>query len=175
MLRKALRGLPDFTGQPIDVRFAGSLRVAGGKLVKQGGTEVHAATFLRERRMILDRTMQSTPRELRRIVAHEVFHFVWRRLGNETRNEWNELLRREFQAHAKGEMGWSAEWRKDRLQEHDATARTRKWREYACESFCDSAASLFVRDHPEISLRSQFRMRREQWLTRLMKQAPLPV
>jgi hypothetical protein len=100
---------------------------------------------------------------------------VWRRLGNGKRAEWNALVSREFQAGARGEMGWSAEWRTDELRKQGAVSHVRKWRDYLCESFCDSAASLFVRTHGEITLKPRFRLRRERWLERLMEQGPLPV
>lgn len=174
-LRRALRGVPKFRGLPIAVEFACGLAVSGGKLVSSGGVAVHAATFLNERRVIVDRELEHNPRELRRILLHEIFHFVWRRLGNGKRAEWNELISQEFQAGARGEMGWSAEWRKDALKACGAATRIRKWREYVCESFCDSAASLFVRTHGEITLKPRFRLRRERWLERLMDQSPLPV
>jgi hypothetical protein len=41
----------------------------------------------------------------------------------------------------------------------------RAWRDYVCESFCDTAAWLYsgVRRHPEFTLAPRFRERRAAW------------
>ncbi|MCS7024765.1 MAG: hypothetical protein NZV14_08175 [Bryobacteraceae bacterium] len=155
--------------------FRSSLRVSQGKLVRRGGVAVHAAAFLRKRRLVLDSELRENPLELRRILVHELFHFVWLRLSNRIRLEWHCLIQSEFHQRARGELGWSSQWRKAKLQPSDAAARTRKWREYLCESFCDSAASLLVPDHPEMTLAPRFRRRRNQWFAPLMKRQPLPL
>ena len=43
--------------------------------------------------------------------------------------------------------------------------RGRPWREYLCESFCDTAAWLYgdVRKHEEFTLAARFRQRRAGW------------
>jgi hypothetical protein len=95
-------------------------------------------------------------------------------LSNQTRWSWEDLLRSEFHARATGELGWSAEWRKDKLTRMDrargtaALPSTPPWRRYACESFCDSAAWLFsgLRDHGEFTLAPRFRQRRARWFRR---------
>jgi hypothetical protein len=46
----------------------------------------------------------------------------------------------EWNSGGRGEAGWSAEWRKQKLSDADVSGRSRRWREYCCESFCDSAA-----------------------------------
>jgi hypothetical protein len=152
----------------IQVEFRADLKVRGGKLVSAGsaGVEVHAATYLYEGRIILDSALLSKPRELRRIFAHELFHFVWWRLGNPRRMAWEEVLKNEFSRHARGELGWSAEIRKDRLRPADLKRRTRAWREYCCESFCDSGASHLYGTprHDEFTLARTFRKIRHQWL-----------
>ncbi|MCU1327875.1 MAG: hypothetical protein JWN34_3245, partial [Bryobacterales bacterium] len=57
-------------------------------------------------------------------MVHELFHFVWVRLGNPRRKEWESLLRAEWEARAKGETGWSAEWRKRELKQKDIDVRS---------------------------------------------------
>jgi hypothetical protein len=101
------------------------------------GAEVHAASFLRARVVVLDTALADAPGELARVVAHELFHFVWLRLGNGKRRAWGELLLGDRGA---GEMGWSAEWRRRGLRPEDGRLGTRRWREYASESFCDTGA-----------------------------------
>ena len=118
---------------------------------------------MRERLMLLDPALRGA--ELRRIVVHELFHFVWLRLGNPKRREWETLLRLET---ARGELGWSAEWRKLELAPKDRARRTRRWREYACESFCDTAAWVYagLKRHSEFTLSSRARARRAAWFKR---------
>ncbi len=132
--------------------------------------EVHAASFVRERRMVLDRSLLKKKGELRRIVCHELMHFVWLRLGNGTRRAWEGVLAAERKAGARGELGWSAEWRKEGVSEGDVTGRSRKWREYVCESFCDTGAWLYagVKEHEEYTLGARFRKKRGGWLEGLV-------
>lgn len=148
----------------IRVELRRGLRVRRGKLAPTG-VEVHAATFLREGRIILDRELVRRPRELRRIFVHELCHFVWWKLGNPRRFEWEALLAGEFKRGARGELGWSAEWRKELLTGRDVADRTRAWREYCCESFCDTGAStvLKLRQHGEFTLARRFREARAKW------------
>ena len=42
---------------------------------------------------------------LRLIIIHELFHFVWIRLGNKGRTQFSELLRDEYKHRARGELG----------------------------------------------------------------------
>lgn len=131
---------------------------------------MHAAAFLRERRLVLDSDLKLDPCELRRIVVHELFHFAWVRLGNQRRREWEAVLRNEVAAGAGGELGWSAEWRKAALSAQRAAVRDRRWREYACEAFCDTAAFLFaLKDHPEFTLAPRFRKLRRNWFGGLLR------
>lgn len=129
------------------------------------GQEVHAASFLRERRIVLDQALRSNPGELSRIALHELFHFVWIRLGNAERRRWEDLLRDQVLRGARGELGWSAEQRLRALRPSDVAGRTRRWREYVCESFCDTAAWAFgmLRSHDEFSLEMPFRPSRLRW------------
>ncbi|MBV8732209.1 MAG: hypothetical protein JO336_20565 [Acidobacteriia bacterium] len=72
---------------------------------------------------------------------------------------------REHAAGARGELGWSAEWRKRELTEKDVQTRSRLWREYCCESFCDTAASIYSGkpEHKEFTLALRYRERRKTW------------
>ena len=164
-LARAARRLPALLGDPIRVHFHPALTVIGGKLHsgRKVGAEVHAASFLTERRLVLDSELLCYPSELRRILLHELFHFVWRRLGNPKRFAWEELLRREYKEKAKGELGWSAQWRKQAMHSTDIDNRTLRWRQYVCESFCDTAAWLWASPDAEHTLATRFRNRRKLW------------
>ncbi|MBI1788103.1 MAG: hypothetical protein HYR60_11210 [Acidobacteria bacterium] len=157
--------LPEIHGRPILIQFQPDLRVHHGKLVTSGGSEVHAASCVRRREMVLDGTLRRRPRELRRIFMHELFHFAWPRLGNPKRRSYEELLESEIQRRVRGELGWSAQMRKKALGPDDPRIRTRHWREYVCESFCDTAAWLFagLPRHVEFTLPDRARRRRRDW------------
>lgn len=137
---------------------------------------MHAASFLIERRIVLDAALRRNPLELRRILIHELFHFVWRRMGNQRRRQWETILDGEMQQRARGELGWSADVRKEALSAGDRAARSRKWREYIAESFCDSAAYYYLgASHEEHTLSRRNRERRGAWFERFLTQSPLPV
>ncbi len=129
---------------------------------------VDGGAFLRRRRIVLDAGLARRPSEFTRILIHELFHFAWLRLGNPLRRSWEDLLAAECAAGASGELGWSAEWRKLALGKRHRAARGRRWREYCCESFCDTAAWLFagLRAHPEFTLPLSCRARRREWFVR---------
>jgi hypothetical protein len=115
------------------------------------------------RRVIqLDREVLQHPGDFERILIHELFHFAWVRLSNATRRDWEKLLSSEK---SKGELGWSAEWRKLKLKKSDAARRSPAWRRYACEAFCDSAAWLFaeLKRHNEFTLPAPARLARKKW------------
>ena len=124
-----------------------------------------ASTSIRRRVILLDREVLSKHGEFERILIHEVFHFAWVRLSNADRRDWEGLLQRELRARASGELGWSAEWRKLALTPADRAHRSPKWRRYACESFCDSAAWLFgdLGVHDEFTLAARRRGARRDW------------
>jgi hypothetical protein len=149
--------LPHIDGRPVRLEVRRELTDRRGA--------VHAGAFIRERRIAFDAGLAADPHEFARIFVHEVFHFVWLRLGNPRRWSYEALLRDELRNRARGELGWSAEWRKRALAAHDTGRRTRRWREYACESFCDTAAWMFsgVAAHREYTLARRFRERRRQW------------
>jgi len=157
--------LPMMAGEAIQVQRKPGLRDPHGA--------VHAGSFLRERRIAFDCSQE----EFGRVLVHELFHFVWLRLGNLVRRSYEALLRAEFEARARGELGWSSEWRKHRLHPDDLRRRSRRWREYCCESFCDSAAAFYsgVRRHEEFTLASRFRQRRRQWFANLTASRQLSI
>lgn len=119
--------------------------------------------------MVIEAALRDQPRELRRIVVHELFHFAWVRLSNASRRDWENVLAKEWRAKIPGELGWSGEWRKAQLGSKDVRARTRKWREYACESFCDSVAWLLTGGRQsERTLAPKWRLARQMWIERLL-------
>ena len=135
-----------------------------------------AGSFLRQRRIVLDSSLERAPRQLARIYVHELFHFVWLRLGNALRREYADLVRAEFARHLRGELGWSAECRKDALGW--AARDSRRWREYVCESFCDTAGYLYsgIGAYGEGTLRDSARLTRRLWFADLVnKRSPLRV
>src|SRR2546428_8621993 len=138
----ARSGLPDLYGEPIEVCFLPSLRAWRGRLLsgEPRGSEVYGGSLLRQRKIVLDRALKRRPDECARVFVHELFHFAWLRLGNPRRRSFEEMIAREIRRRTRGELGWSAELRKLALHPRDLKLRTRRWREYICESFCDTAA-----------------------------------
>lgn len=126
-----------------------------------------AGASLPRRLILLDKSVLARRGEFERILIHELFHFVWVRLSNQKRRAWEQVLAGELRDRVKGELGWSAEWRKQILTRADARLRTPTWRRYACESFCDSAAWMFagLRAHSEFTLATASRRRRRRWFT----------
>ncbi|HWZ33900.1 MAG TPA: hypothetical protein VNX18_21320 [Bryobacteraceae bacterium] len=145
--------LPLLSGRPILVEMRPSL---GPHL---------AAASIPDRRILLDREVLTSSGEFERILIHEIFHFAWLRLSNAKRREWESVLQAEVQNRVRGELGWSAEWRKEKLTSRDPVRRSPVWRRYACESFCDTAAWLYsgVRLHDEFTLPAAARSRRRRW------------
>jgi hypothetical protein len=154
---------PTLTGEPICISARHDLCCARGHIVDRLGTPVHAATFIRQRRIVLDAELLSSDDELRRILIHELFHFVWVRLANPVRRAFERLLA--AQRSAPGELGWSADYRKRALTTGDVRQRSRKWREYCCEAFCDTAAFIYARSrrHGEFTLPRTQRQKRIAW------------
>lgn len=163
-VRAILRRLPPLMGAPLRLEHVRGLRDRQG--------DVHAGSFLRERRIAFNCTRAEFPR----IFVHELYHFVWLRAGNPVRLSYGELLRGECLAGARGELGWSAEWRKRKLGARDWESRSRRWREYCCESFCDTAAWLYSgARHAEFTLSRRCRAGRRAWFQRTMENRELPV
>ena len=101
--------LPPLRGLPIRVELKNSL-----------GPH-HAATSIPRRLILLDRGVLSTRGDFERILIHEIFHFAWVHLSNQSRRDWETLLASERQP---GELGWSAEWRKLKLTPSDRQERS---------------------------------------------------
>ena len=163
--RAVLRRLPRLAGGPIRIERRPGLRDRHGP--------VHAGAFLRERRIAFD----CRAGEFARILVHEVFHFVWLRLGNARRRSYEKLVGGEIAAGGPGELGWAAEYRKRDLHADDARQRSRRWREYCCESFCDTAAWLYsgAGAHEEFTLGRRHRARRRQWFAELTSARDLSI
>jgi len=147
-----------------------ALTVGSGKLYsgRSCGQPVYAGSYIRKREIILDRELKTRPTELARILTHELFHFAWVRLGNRARRSYESLLRQELRNHARGELGWSAESRKSGFSHSThrlPRSKALSWREYVCESFCDTAAWLYsgVHRHSEFTLAARFRKARAHW------------
>lgn len=159
--------MPPLLGSPLRVEWANALHNVRGRLHVGGerGLEVHAASFVRERRMVFDRVLRRDPAEMSRIVIHELFHFAWIRLSNEARQGWKQLLLHEIARRARGELGWSAESRKCAIRSAATVTSNRTWNEYACESFCDTAAWIYstAQEHREFTLARRYREIRLAW------------
>jgi hypothetical protein len=162
-------GIPDlFDGDKVEIRYRGGLRDIGGN-------EAYAETDVRRRVIVLDPGLKKNVREHRRILLHEYFHFVWVRLGNPQRWVWEAHLEREWNAGVRGEAGWSAELRKKALSHSDVRRRSRRWREYCCESFCDTAASIYGRVDTEVTLAKSRRRARAAWFQARFKGTRFPI
>jgi hypothetical protein len=122
---------------------------------------VHAASFIRRRRIVLEARLLRYPRLFRLILVHEIFHFVWARLSNAKRTEFSRLLECEFAAGVEGELGESAQVKKA----GSPIRETHAWRDYVCESFCDSAAFTYsgLNRNAAFTLASRWRNRRKRW------------
>ena len=183
LVKAILDRLPEFEGRPIRLGFLPSLRARRGRLHsgdRQPGTPVHAASFIRARRIVMDRALFDQASrlgrgEFTRVLLHELFHFVWVRLGNPARDSFQRLIRHEMLARATGELGWSAESRK-RIPLLKPS-KSRLWREYVCESFCDTGAWLYAgtKCHDEITLARRHRDRRAEWFALQFSGRPIPL
>lgn len=153
--------------RPIHVSYRPHLTAYRGNLLSKSpkGDAVYAGCFLRKRKIILDEQMLRTPRVLERIFVHEVFHFVWSKLGSKLRASFEDLLYEEARNGVVGELGWSAESMKLQLANSDMENGTRRWKDYACESFCDTAGWLFgrARQYSEMTLGCEERDARRRW------------
>lgn len=171
--------LPAFEGKQVRVVLRPALFAHRGTLLSglDLGAPVHAGSFLRRREIVLDRSLCDEPSELARILVHEIFHFVWLRMGNHVRRSFEAKLAAELQRNARGELGWSADLRKQTLSPGDVRGRNRRWREYVCESFCDSAAWLHTgaKGHDEFTLAPRFRRARREWMRHFEAAGRIPI
>jgi hypothetical protein len=151
--------------------FLPELTAHRGKLLSANnrGFPVYAASFIRQRRIVLETGLLSSPALLRFIFVHELFHFAWVRLGNRRRDEYSSLLLREIEANARGELGESSAVKKAELRlQTDFCLGSRIWRDYVCESFCDSAGSIFTEGplHKGFELGKSWAALRREWFLR---------
>jgi hypothetical protein len=124
---------------------------------------------LRERRVVIEDSLTLRPLELRLIVIHELLHFAWWRLGNARRIGFGALLAEECVARTHGELGESSLVAKDAYLSGDGDGKERLWRDYVCESFCDTGAWIFsgIEDHASFQLASRWKTRRAAWFRSL--------
>jgi len=133
------------------------LKAHRGRLLSgldEPGKPVHAASFIRRRHIVLESQLLARPRKVKLILIHEIFHFVWVRLGNNRRAGFAALIQTELAHGARGELGESAE-----------AAKQGDLKNYICESFCDTAAWLYsgVKSSPEFTLAARWRQKRKSW------------
>jgi hypothetical protein len=157
-----------FDGSKVEIRYRGNLR-------DTAGNPAHAATYIGRRLIVLDNGLKIRPREHRRILLHEYFHFAWVKLGNQRRRAWEAYLRSEWNSGGRGEAGWSAEWRKQELSADDVLRRSRRWREYCCESFCDTAAWIAGGVDSEVTLAQIRRRGRAAWFDEYFRGYRFPI
>jgi hypothetical protein len=173
------RRLAALEGRSVALRFVPALTADRRRLYSNRpcGQPVYAGSFIRRRQIVLDQELERQPRELARILVHELFHFAWVRLGNPARRSYEALVREEWNKRARGELGWSAESRKRVLLKGSLHTDSSSWRDYLCESFCDSAAWIYsgVRRHPEYTLAARHRNRRAEWFKAVFQGGAIPI
>ena len=118
LTRQVFIGLPSLSGSPVYVLTRPRVIAYRGRLVAeatpQRGADVHAASFVPQRIIVLEEALLSCPEMFRLILVHELFHFVWPRLGNGARAAFSQAIRNEVEAKARGELGESASVKKPR-------------------------------------------------------------
>jgi hypothetical protein len=154
------------------LKFLPELTAHRGQLLSgdpHRGRPVHAASYLRERRIVIESALLTQPVELRLILVHEIFHFVWLRLSNAQRDAYRSVLTGELSGRARGELGESSGVAKDALTKRDWISQSPNWHNYVCESFCDTSAWLYARVHSQQHFRlgARWRRRREAWFKSL--------
>ena len=84
------RRLVALEGRSVYLRFLPALTADHRRLYsnRPHGQPVYAGSFIRKRQIVLDQELERQPRELARILVHEVFHFAWVRLGNSARRSY---------------------------------------------------------------------------------------
>jgi len=173
------QGLP-LWGRPILIDVLPELTASRGKLLSgeiERGYAVHAASFIRKRAIVLEQELLDQKRLLRAILVHELFHFVWVRCGNQRRRDYGSLLSEETCRNARGELGESSEtWKKSWRNASQARLRSseQRWREYVCESFCDTAAWYFSaeRQRLPVTLAQRWQRKRAKWFEEWELEAP---
>jgi hypothetical protein len=158
-----MMGLPAIAGGPISISVRPELSVIRGRLLSGAsgrGTQVYAASFIRDREIVLESTLLANEPAFKLIFTHEIFHFVWAGMGNGARHSFEAILRYEWGRHARGELGESSAVKKERCG-----ASFRCWKDYVCESFCDTGAWLYsgVSDQDVFTLAERWRKKRADW------------
>ncbi len=157
-LSRHCKGLPPgLLSNSIRVSVRPHLKAHRGRLlsgIHQPGKPVYAASFIRRRQIVLETQLFARPRKLKLILIHEIFHFVWARLGNNRRRDFSSLIAAELAAGARGELG-----------ESSLTAKHGELKNYICESFCDTAAWLYsgIKTSAEFTLASRWQTKRRKW------------
>lgn len=159
---------PLFQGHPVTV-------LNRRRLSDTYGNPADASTWIRNRLILLDTELAADQPKRHSILLHEYFHFVWVRLGNPKRFAWENFINAQDASPYLGEAGWSAQWRKQKLHPEDAESRSRRWREYCCESFCDTGARLYSSDKSENTLSALPLRKREQWFREVLGPGPFPI
>src|SRR5205085_9182151 len=86
--------IPPSDGRPIRIEFRATV-------LDVSGAPAHAATYLRKRRMVIEESLMADPEDFARIFVHELFHFVWLRLGNAKRRSYERLMAEELRRGAR--------------------------------------------------------------------------
>lgn len=162
-LRRALSKVTLVAAAPIQVETAPSLTAYRGRLLtaEARGTPVHAASFIRQRRIILESQLLTRPAALQAIFLHELFHFAWRRMGNPQRLSFTEVISYEVSRRAAGEIAESATVAKARWRSKPTS--TALWKNYVCEAFCDTAAFLYSQRPKTPEMAAHWLTRRRAW------------
>lgn len=168
LIRRCSAGIPLLVRRPIYVSAKPELTAFRGKLLSEQphrGKPVHAASYIRRHRIVLERDLLSDETLLRLILTHELFHFLWPRLPNRLRQGFEAVLIAERNRHARGELGESSQVSKFVFLAGGSDPESKAWRHYICESFCDTAAWYFggVKKHPHFCLAPCWIRRRSQW------------
>lgn len=110
--------------------------------LRNGDRSTQAVSYVRERVIVLRQRLFRQRWLGQRLFYHELCHFLWPRLGVRARKRFVQHLRRA--RGLRGELGYSAQYRKSRLPRPGQPGQA-AWREYACESFCDTGAYALAR------------------------------
>ena len=150
--------LPRLCGRSICIVTKPELTAHRGELFSRTGVgrAVHAASFIRKRQIVLGSELADDPALLRFMLIHEIFHFVWAKLGNKRRRDYAALLEFELERGARGELGESSEFWK-------TGPRSAGWKNYVSESFCDTAAWILAPPYEQPTLAARWRTRRKAW------------
>ena len=134
------------TGRPIEIRYQANL-------LDTAGNAAHAATFIRDRLIVLDEDLQKDSRGARCAFC-SMNCCTSSGCGRETgaashgKTSCAKNGKRAFAANADGRPSGA----RMQLRAVDVRVRTRAWREYCCESFCDTGAWFCGGGEKEVTL-----------------------